>query len=186
MDLTFLVSYLHGIESSNPNSMNLLILAGAVAACFVIASCIPTTDQVAILETEPIPGPQNDSIKNDSIMPIPANSLGPHVELKVTRVSISGQWVKMDVINRTGVALSSVKGHISFTDGKGELIYDSLQMRDYQPFSAYKMQGLVGPHSRSSIIVETIVPSGCKDARVVLRQASHADGTVMEFKSLVY
>ncbi|HCS20554.1 MAG TPA: hypothetical protein DIW47_08335 [Bacteroidetes bacterium] len=161
--------------------MNLLILAGAIAACFVIASCIPTTDQVALLETEPIAGPQNDSI-----LTMPTSTNGPLVELKVTRISISGQWVKMDVINRTGVALSSVKGHISFVDNKGEIIYDSLQMRDFQPFSSYKMQGLVGPHSRSSIIVETIVPNGCRDARVTLRQASHADGTVMEFKSLVY
>lgn len=161
--------------------MNLLILAGAIAACFVIASCIPTTDQVALLETEPMVGPQNDSI-----LTMPASSIGPLVELKVTRISISGQWVKMDVINRTGVALSSVKGHISFVDSKGEIVYDSLQMRDFQPFSSYKMQGLVGPHSRSSIIVETLVPNGCRDARVTLRQASHADGTVMEFKSPVY
>ncbi len=163
--------------------MNLLILAGAIAACFVIASCIPTTDQVALLETEPIAGPQNDSIVT---MPTTSTSTGPLVELKVTRISISGQWVKMDVINRTGVALSSVKGRISFVDNKGEIIYDSLQMRDFQPFSSYKMQGLVGPHSRSSIIVETVVPNGCRDARITLRQASHADGTVMEFKSPVY
>ncbi len=161
--------------------MNLLILAGAIAACFVIASCIPTTDQVVMLETEPVPG-----TSNDSIVTMPASSPGPLVELKVTRISISGQWIKLDVINRTGVALSSIKGHVSFVDSKGEIIYDSLQMRDYQPFSSYKMQGLVGPHSRSSIIVETVVPNGCRDAVVKLRQASHADGTVMEFKSAVY
>lgn len=159
--------------------MNLLILAIALASCLVFVSCLPSTDQVALIETDPI-----QHVKSDTVFASNTSS-GPQVELKITRISISGQWVKMDVINRTGVALSSIKGQITYLDSLGNVVHDSLQMRDFHPFSAYKMQGLVGPNSRSSIVVETIVPAGCKDARVALRQASHADGTVMEFKESV-
>lgn len=151
-----------------------------MATCLFIASCMTSPEPVVQAEADPTPEPQNDTL------PKPQSGLGPKVELRVSRISVSGQYMRLEVINRTGVALNSIKGMVTFYDRKGNKLYDSLQMRDFQPFSAYKTQGLVGSYSKASVQVEVIVPSGCKDARVILRQASHADGTVMQFKSAAY
>lgn len=161
--------------------MNLLILAGAMASCLLVASCTMNHENEAILETEPFPGPGNDPA--DSTPTSRILSSGPSVELRVQRVSISGQWVKVEVVNRTNVALSSIKGQVTFLDDRGIPIYDSLQRRDYQPFSYYKPQGIVSPGSRGHFTLETVVPSGSKEAVIYLKQASHTDGTVMQFKA---
>lgn len=145
-----------------------------------LASCIASPEPVVSSEADPAPEPQNDTLTKSQA------GIGPKVELRVSRISVSGQNMRLEVINRTGVALNSIKGMVTFYDRKGNKMYDSLQMRDFQPFSAYKMQGIVGPYSKASVQVEVIVPSGCKDARVILRQASHADGTVMQFKTNAY
>jgi len=158
--------------------MNLLILAGAMASCLLVASCTMNHESEAILETEPLPGgPDHDTLPSRFL------SSGPSVELRVQRVSISGQWVKVEVVNRTNVALSSIKGQITFLDERGIPIYDTLQRRDYQPFNYYRPQGIVSPNSRGHFTIETAVPAGSKEAVIYLKQASHTDGTVMQFKA---
>ncbi|MDX5319929.1 MAG: hypothetical protein LPK45_02585 [Bacteroidota bacterium] len=160
--------------------MNLLILGGTMATCLFIASCVASPEPVVNEEATPTPEPKSDPVPKKQQLP------GPRVELRVSRVSVSGQNMRLEIINRTGTVLNSVKGMVTFYDKKGNKLYDSLQMRDFQPFSAYKLEGLVAPHSKSSISVDVIVPAGCKEARVILRQASHADGTVMQFKPTTY
>jgi|GEM_PF-2470989 len=151
-----------------------------MATCLFVVSCISAPDHVAIVESDPIPDPKNN------VLPRKAAGEGPPVELRVKNISISGQYMKLEVINRTSSTLSSIKGNVTFVDRKGNSITDSLQIRAFQPFSAYTPQGLVGPNLRETITVQTIVPSGCKNAKIELKQASHADGTVMQFKSSLY
>jgi len=156
--------------------MNLLIILGTLAACLYAASFLRTTQVAPVLESNPLPKPKNDAL------PKPTKGDGSPVELRVKHISVSGQYLKLEIINRTESALCSVKGHLIFTDKKGKPLYDSLQIRSFQPFSAYTPQGLIAPFSRKTITLDTLVPTGCKNARAELKQAHHADGTMKQFQ----
>ena len=163
--------------------MNLLILAGTFVSCLILASCtVRDREQDLILETEPMP----DSGRSIFKYRLPETSLvRKQVEVSLHKVSVSGNWVKVEVKNRTSATLSSVKGEIVFLDKDGEILQDTFLKRSYHPFSIYKMQGLVGSDSAAVFTIEMEVPHATKTARVLLKQAAHADGTVMQFKPSV-
>lgn len=155
--------------------MNLLIILGTVAACLYAASFLRAPQPAPVLEVNPPSGPKKPIILNRNAVPtLP-------VELRVKHISISGQYIKLEVINNTDSALCSIKGHLLFTDKKGKPVYDALQTRSFQPFSAYATGGLVAPQGRKSITLETAVPKGCKQVRAEIKQATHADGTLKQF-----
>lgn len=155
--------------------MNLLILAGVLATCLFVASFITSHKQVAIVDSDPLQSPKKTGI-------IMSHSSEPtQVELTVNRISISKHFIKLEINNPTGVALSAVKGQVSFLNKQGDAVYDVLQMRNFQPFSAYKMEGLVGPYSKTSITIEMNIPDECKKVLVSLKETSHADGTLTYF-----
>ena len=155
--------------------MNLLIILGTVAACLYAASFLRAPQPAPVLEVNPLSEPKKDIIPNKGIAPtLP-------VELRVRNISVSGQHIKLEVINNTDSALCSIKGHLIFTDKKGKPVYDALQTRSFQPFSAYAPGGLVAPLNRKSITLEIAIPKGCKQVRAELKQATHADGTLKQF-----
>ncbi len=155
--------------------MNLLIILGTVAACLYAASFLRAPQPAPDLEVNPLSDPKKSIIPTKS----PA-SVAP-IELRVRHISVSGQHIKLEVINNMDSAICCIKGHLIFTDKKGKPVNDHLQTRSFQPFSAYTTSGLVAPLSRKTITLETTIPRGCKQVRAELKQAAHADGTLKQF-----
>lgn len=157
--------------------MNLLILAGAMTSCLLIASCrsnSPESDPPA----EPQEQPEARMVRNPEYY----NPNGPQVELKVLSVSISSNKVVLEVINRTRHPVNSIKGQLLFRDDSGEPIYDSLVKSDHIPFNHRMEDTALDPRSKNKVEIDVFVPTSTKSVEALLGQASYSDGTVMQFK----
>ena len=143
-----------------------------MASCILVASCANTTP-----DSEPEDIPIGHSKENSRV-----HFSGPQVELHVVHVSISGNKVTLDVINRTALPLNAIKGKFVFRDERDKPIFDSLIQAIEIPFSYLSDKEAFEPGSKKRIEVEVFVPTSTKRTEVLIKQARYSDGTVMQFK----